>query len=114
MTKDLRIRKEKGDAVECTTKITRFRTEIDLIDSQLMLNYGKRMRIADSIGEIKRENNVAILQTRRWNEVLDRMKSIGSEENLSEDFITEVFKAIHQESIQHQQQVISSSKKSNI
>ncbi|PKP25863.1 MAG: 3-deoxy-7-phosphoheptulonate synthase [Bacteroidetes bacterium HGW-Bacteroidetes-2] len=104
ITVDLKIRKEEGDALEFKNKLNTLRTQIDLIDSQLMATMGKRMKIVDSIGELKKQNNVAILQVKRWNKVLERMNTIGKEENLSEEFIDRVFKAIHQESIQHQQQ----------
>ena len=57
------------------------------------------MKIADDIGLLKKENNVAILQTKRWNEILGRMILEGEERNLSEEFILRVFKAIHQDLI---------------
>ncbi len=48
---------------------------------------------------------MAILQTKRWNEILGKMILEGEQNNLSEEFILRVFKAIHQESINHQQKV---------
>lgn len=102
ITEDLKIRKAEGTAPDFTLKLSSYRDEIDAIDSQIMNALGKRMKIADRIGDLKSENNVAILQKKRWNEVLDRMKLIGRDQNLSEEFITEIFKAIHQESIEHQ------------
>ncbi len=107
ITVDLKIRKEEGDAVEFKNKLNTLRTQIDLIDIQLINNIGKRMKIADNIGILKKENNVAILQAKRWQEVLERMHEIGKEENLSEEFIDRVYKAIHQESIQHQQKIVN-------
>ena len=68
---------------------------------------GKRMKIADSIGELKKEKNVAILQTRRWNEILGNMILEGNERGLSEEFVLKMFKAIHQESINHQEKIIN-------
>lgn len=68
---------------------------------------GKRMKIADSIGELKKEKNVAILQTRRWNEILGNMILEGNERGLSEEFVLKMFKAIHQESINHQEKIVN-------
>ena len=65
------------------------------------------MRVADEIGYLKKENNVAILQTKRWNEILGKMILMGEEQHLSEEFILKVFKGIHQESINHQKKVIN-------
>ena len=112
MTVDLKIRKEEGDAVEFNNKLATLRTKIDVIDHQLIEMLGKRMKIADAIGELKRENNVAILQSKRWNEILGKMILEGEEHRLSEEFILRIYKAIHQESINHQNKIVSQQEKS--
>src|SRR6478672_8553827 len=84
-------------------QISKLRLQIDDFDSKLIDVLGKRMRIADQIGELKEQHNVAILQTERWREILEKMTREGRVENLSEEFILRLFKAIHQESITHQQ-----------
>ena len=78
-----------------------------MVDHQLIEMLGKRMGIADAIGELKKEHNVAVLQNKRWNEILGKMILQGEEKNLSEEFILRVFKAIHQESINHQEEIIN-------
>jgi chorismate mutase len=50
---------------------------------------------------------VAILQNQRWNEILLKMTAEGKEMGLSSDFIMQLFKAIHQESINHQEKVMN-------
>ncbi len=110
MTVDLRIRKQEGDAVEFKNKLQTLRTKIDVLDHQLIESLGKRMKIADQIGLLKKKNNVAILQTKRWNEILGKMTLEGEENQLSEEFILKLFKAIHQESINHQKKVINQQK----
>lgn len=106
-TVDLKIRKEVGDDALYNNKINTLRTKIDVIDHQLIEILGKRMDVADGIGELKKEHNVAVLQTKRWNEILGKMILQGEEKNLSEEFILRVFKAIHQESINHQEKIIN-------
>ncbi len=103
---DLKIRKEVGEAAEFKNKINTLRTQIDVIDHQLIEMLGKRMKVADQIGQLKKEHNVAVLQSKRWNEILGKMILQGEEKNLSEEFILRVFKAIHQESINHQEKII--------
>lgn len=105
MTKDLRIPLKDGDALEYKNKLNTLRTKIDVLDHQLVDTLGKRMGIADEIGLLKKSNNVAILQTKRWNEILNRMILEGEDYKLSEDFILKIYKAIHQESIHHQNKV---------
>ena len=64
------------------------------------------MQIADKIGRLKKERNVAVLQKSRWNEILGKMILEGEEHGLSEEFVLRVFKAIHQESINHQERIL--------
>ena len=107
MTIDLRIREKEGAALEFQNKLSTARTQIDVVDHQLIEMLGKRMKISDEIGRLKKANNVAILQTKRWNEILGKMILQGEEHALSEEFVLRVFKAIHQESINHQKKVIN-------
>ena len=107
MTIDLKIRKQEGDAIEYQNRLATQRTQIDVLDHKLLELLGKRMRISDEIGLLKKENNVAILQTKRWNEILGKMILEGEERNLSEEFVLKIFKAIHQESINHQKKVVN-------
>ena len=106
-TEDLRIRKEVGEAAEFKNKINTLRTKIDVIDHQLIEILGKRMQVVEDIGSLKKKHNVAVLQNKRWNEILGKMILEGEEKNLSEEFILRMFKAIHQESINHQEEIIN-------
>ncbi|MEP0675424.1 MAG: chorismate mutase, partial [Nonlabens ulvanivorans] len=104
---DLRIRKEQDDEVGYQSKLGVLRAQIDVIDSNIIETLGKRMKTADAIGALKKERNVAVLQSKRWNEILGKMILAGEEQGLSEEFILRVFKAVHQESINHQEKVIN-------
>jgi chorismate mutase len=105
---DLRIRKETSPAAEYNTKLSNLRAQIDVIDNQLIDTLGKRMKISDGIGALKKKRNVAVLQSTRWNEILGAMILEGESKGLSEEFVLKLFKAIHQESINHQEKVINS------
>jgi chorismate mutase len=104
---DLRVRKETDDESDYTSKMAFLRTEIDEYDRKLLEILGNRMKVADKIGELKKEKNVAILQNTRWNDILERMIAEGVSKGLSQDFVLQLFKAIHQESINHQEAVIN-------
>jgi len=105
--KDLKMRKVTTDEEEYQNNLIDLRAKIDVIDHALLENLGKRMKISDNIGEIKRSNNVAVLQNKRWNEILGKMILEGEKLDLSEEFILKLFKAIHQESINRQEKVIN-------
>ncbi len=66
------------------------------------------MKVADRIGQYKKEANITILQTRRWNEILDRACRKGERVGLSKEFITKYLDAVHMESINHQNKVFNS------
>ena len=104
--KNLKIRKETDTEADYTKELARLRAQIDIMDHQVMDTLGKRMQIADEIGRLKKTRNVAVLQKSRWNEILGKMILEGEELGLSEEFVLRVFKAIHQESINHQEKIL--------
>ena len=106
--KDLRIRKETDEEAEYNSRLNNLRAQIDVIDNQLIDMLGRRMKISDDIGALKKSRNVAVLQTGRWNAILGSMILEGESRGLSEEFVRKLFKAIHQESINHQEKVINS------
>ena len=106
--KDLRIRKETDPEAEFNRDLANLRAKIDVVDNQIIELLGKRMQVADGIGQLKKQKNVAVLQSKRWNEILGKMVLEGEQKGLSEEFILKLFKAIHQESINHQEKIIKS------
>lgn len=106
---DLRIRKEISESEEFQTKLKNLRAMIDIADAQLLEVLGRRMKVADEIGKAKKDQNVAILQNQRWSEILDKMTHGGEQSGLSQEFIMRIFKAIHQESIDHQEKIMKAS-----
>lgn len=104
---NLRVRKVSDDESEYNQKMAKLRMQIDEFDGKLLEILGNRMKVADKIGLLKKEKNVAILQNQRWNEILGKMILEGEEKGLSNEFVMLLFKAIHQESITHQEKVIN-------
>jgi chorismate mutase len=105
--KDLKIRKETDPEAEYNKSLNNLRAQIDVVDNQIIDLLGKRMKAADGIGALKKKKNVAVLQSKRWNEILGHMVLEGESKGLSEEFILKMFKAIHQESINHQEKIIN-------
>jgi chorismate mutase len=105
--RDLKIRKESDPEAEYNSELSNLRAQIDVIDGQLIEMLGKRMKISDGIGALKKQKNVAVLQSNRWNQILGAMILEGESKGLSEEFILKMFKAIHQESINHQEKIIN-------
>ena len=106
LMKDLVIRKESVQERSFIKELENLRVKIDDADSQILDILGNRMKVSDEIGKIKKKQNVAILQSERWRNILKKMISDGKRKGLSEDFILKIFKAIHQESINHQEKIL--------
>lgn len=104
---ELKTRKVTDDEENFKNALSSLRTKIDVIDNQIIEIIGKRMKISNKIGELKKEQNVAILQSKRWADTLQRMITEGKQNKLSQEFILKIFKAIHQESINHQKNIVN-------
>ena len=104
---NLRVRKVSDDESEYNQNMAKLRIQIDEFDGKLLEIIGNRMKVAGKIGLLKKEKNVAILQNQRWNEILGKMILDGEEKGLSSDFVMQLFKAIHQESITHQEKIVN-------
>ncbi len=96
--------KRQGDE-SYLRELGRCRSEIDQIDHELFDLLSRRMQISDRIGEIKRQNEVIILQSERWSEVVERVISRAEQLRLSPEFLQKILEAIHTESIAHQSSV---------
>jgi chorismate mutase len=83
------------------------RYKIDYYDKEIIKLLGKRMQEAEAIGKYKLANKMTVLQSKRWDQLLDKNIKKGQEQNLSEAFISSVFKAIHQESINKQTRILN-------
>ena len=84
------------------------RQQIDLYDDHLLDLLEQRMKVAETIGKYKKENNITILQSSRWDEIIKKVIVKGQTKGLSSEIIDTIFKAIHQESINHQMKVMNS------
>ena len=88
--------------VQTTENISVLRKQIDEIDEQLLAILAKRNRISREIGTYKKENNMPVLQTGRYNEILEKRASMGEAMNLDKEFVFAIMKAIHEESVRIQ------------
>ena len=65
------------------------------------------MKVSQQIGQYKKDNNIAIIQASRWDAVLAKVVGKGAEYGLPEKFLTDVFNAIHEASVEAQNEIIS-------
>jgi chorismate mutase len=104
----IKWRKEDVPSETFHAALDKFREQINHIDDELMQLLGQRMQIADKIGEYKKNNSVTILQTNRWNQILEKAFGKGEKLGLSQEFITRYLDAVHMESINRQNKIMNS------
>ena len=105
--KKLVIRNFETDDKQFKATLKQLRIQIDDLDIELLDVLKRRMDLVEKIGVHKKENEVTILQNKRWIEMLKSRVKYGEENGLSEVFIQQLLKAIHQESIDKQNSVMN-------
>lgn len=95
------------DNTVTTENIKQLRGQIDQLDNDLMDLLAKRMRVCREIGQYKKEHNIQVLQTGRYNEILDKRGVQGSLSGMSADFVKQIFEHIHEESVRQQLEIVN-------
>ena len=105
--KRLVIRNSKIEDPVFKSSLNQLRIQIDDLDNELIDVLKRRMMVAEKIGIHKKENEVTILQSNRWEELFSSRIKNGMKSGLSEEFMSKLLKAIHQESINRQTEVMN-------
>lgn len=92
---------------QTTENLVQLRQQIDEIDNELLAILAKRMRVSKEIGQYKKEHNMPVLQTVRYDEILENRVSQAAKMGIGSDFMKIVLEAIHEESIRQQIEVIN-------
>jgi len=101
-------RKPQGN-IEFETKLEKLRSEIDKIDAELIGILSRRMGIIDEIGAYKSQNNITILQLKRWRQIVEDRLGAGLESGLEGDFLQKLLEIVHVESIRRQTEIYKQS-----
>ena len=105
----LQIREKDSGDKDYREGIDQLRAQIDILDENILYTLGSRMGVSRKIGAYKRSHNVAILQMSRWDQLIGQIKEKARGYGLSEQFVADVFNAIHEESVRVQNEVLSAS-----
>lgn len=87
--------------------LTELRIEIDMLDDELISVLGKRMELIKNVALIKRQNQMGILQTKRWKKIRERIQFLSKENGLNPSFVKKLFTSIHKESCSFQETSLS-------
>lgn len=105
--KKIELRKSDDEDTLYHLNLARLRNEIDENDQNILENIAQRMLISNKIGKLKKEHNVAVFQPERWKQIKENSVKQGEKLGLSEEFIDKLVRAIHQESIHHQNLIMN-------
>lgn len=100
--KALKVKSPIIDDEEFASYLEQMREQIDNVDHEILENIATRMNLAQRIGQFKKENNVTVLQMNRWKEIYDSRRDWGAAMSLDREFVAELYKMIHNESIRTQ------------
>lgn len=100
------LKTRKSDISGYENEMGKYRTLISDIDFNVIELLSQRMKISEKIGNMKKENNIAIFQPERWKEITEYAGQKAEETGMSKYFIEKIFKAIHEESIEVQNNVM--------
>ena len=103
------LRKKTGTP-DFELQLESLRTEIDKLDGELLQILARRLELTDEIGEYKRDNNITILQMKRWAGIINDRLSIGTHLGLDEIFLKKLLSLLHRESIQRQTEILNKKK----
>ena len=95
------------DTTQTTESLTLLRQQIDQIDNDLLEALSKRMRISREIGQYKKEHSMPVVQTGRYDDILNSRAAAAEEMGMNGDFMKTVYQAIHEESVRQQIEVLN-------
>ncbi|MBR2153607.1 MAG: bifunctional 3-deoxy-7-phosphoheptulonate synthase/chorismate mutase type II [Bacteroidaceae bacterium] len=95
------------EEMQTTENIRALRKQIDEIDNQLIDILAKRMRISREIGQYKKEHGMTVVQTSRYNEIMEKRGAQGALLGIGQDCVKKIFEQIHEESVNQQIEVIN-------
>jgi chorismate mutase len=102
LVRNLRICESENEIIDSSNELQKLRNSIDAIDDELIQLFAKRLGYSKKIGKYKHENNITILQIRRWKKTLKNQLKNGAALGLNESFIKAIYQLIHDESISAQ------------
>jgi len=105
---NLILRKRDNTDPKYLEAISKWRTEIDLIDERLFKLLAERMKAVEEIGHFKKNEGITIFQDERWKKVFEKALSRAEVYGLSPEFITNYLRAVHDESIDKQEGIMNS------
>lgn len=102
LVKGLEFRTAESTDKALRDTLETMRSRIDILDEQIVSLLSERMKLSREIGMTKKANNISIVQTARWEEVLSNVRECAIKNSLDPGFVENIFNCIHGASINEQ------------
>ncbi len=97
----------RSDSAGVTKDLSTLRLQIDSLDNQLIHILAERMKVCLAVGAYKKQHHVAVVQSKRYQELLNRLCKQGEEAGLTEQFVKAIMDTIHKESVRQQEELLA-------
>ena len=102
MLESLVVRDSATEDEKFNDTLRQLRAQIDVMDENLIFTLASRMKVSRQIGELKKQNSIAIVQPGRWDAVLEKVAASASAYGLDTAFVKRLFNLIHDASVAEQ------------
>jgi chorismate mutase len=104
----LTLKRQNTDNRGLLRKIIHLRKEVDEVDYGIIHLLTQRMQITNSIGSLKKSDNLTSYQPNRWKKIIKSRLKLAKKESLNEDFVFALYQLIHEEAIKQQEKDVLS------
>ncbi|MDD2871462.1 MAG: chorismate mutase [Candidatus Gracilibacteria bacterium] len=77
-----------------------YRNQIDTLDKEIIYLLGRRFKIVNEIGKLKKENNIEAFQKDRWEQLMKENLEMAQECEVSQELVKEIWDMIHEKSLE--------------
>lgn len=102
MLESLVVRDAQSEDEMFNNTLQQLRSQIDILDENIIYMLASRMKVSRSIGALKKENKVAIVQPARWDVIMEKANAAADNYGIDPEFVKRVFTAIHDASVKEQ------------
>ena len=88
--------------------LAEMRRQIDMCDDNLLEILNHRMELCRQIGKFKKENNMTIVQTERYGQILEKRLKQAEELGMNPQFVQTIMQAVHEEAVKQQVDILNS------
>lgn len=86
------------------TELENVRKRLDKVNHQIVDLLSQRTRLVDEVADIKSRHNIVAYQPDRYQAMLQELLIYANSKGVSQELVTQIFEAIHTQSIRQQEQ----------